>query len=58
MVKVSSKEDAKVKRKKWVECPKCLEPMYWVELGEPEGDFYSCENCQGEFDEELNELDD
>jgi len=45
-----------MKEKKWIECPKCSQVMYWVELGEPEGDFYHCENCNGEFDEECCEL--
>lgn len=38
-------------------CPTC-ERSYvtWVCLGEPEGDFYSCEQCNGEFDENLKDI--
>ena len=40
-------------------CPTCEQSyVTWVCLGEPEGDFYSCEQCDGAFDKDLNDLED
>ncbi len=37
-------------------CPSCGSMMTWVCLGEPEGDLYKCEKCDGEFDKDLNDI--
>lgn len=41
-----------------ITCPnkECEGQATWVCLGEPEGDFYSCERCDREFDENFKEL--
>ncbi|KKM90578.1 hypothetical protein LCGC14_1237110 [marine sediment metagenome] len=38
--------------------PDCKGIMTWVCLGEPEGDFYQCEDCDQAFDKNVKELTD
>lgn len=40
----------------YTECPECGYAMCWVELGEPEGDMFHCEECDFECDENMKEL--
>ncbi len=42
----------------FINCPnsECNGQASWVCLGEPEGDFYSCERCNGEFDINYKEI--
>lgn len=44
----------------WISCPnkECNGHAEWVCLGEPEGDFYSCDRCDGCFDENFKEIED
>ncbi len=42
----------------FITCPNkdCVGCAIWVCIGEPEGDFYKCDKCDGEFDENWEEL--
>lgn len=39
-----------------IKCPKCKKTMTWVCIGEPEREFFNCEHCNYECDENMKEL--
>ncbi len=46
----------KLKKKEVYVCNGCGEPVVWIDIGEPEGAFYQCSQCNNEYDKEGNEL--
>ncbi len=56
MILYKLEEEEEVKEGDNALCPKCKNQMFWKCLGEPEGDFFSCENCNFECDKNMVEL--
>ncbi len=46
----------KLKKKEVYVCNDCGEPVIWLDIGDPEGAFFQCSQCNNEYDKEGNEL--